>query len=330
MADRPTGTTRDPKLQSRSSRKAKQAQVRVKTRSESASRRPKALPAGLEPAVPGVHSTRLPPSEQRNPRSMKLDRLSIAQGVRLMLTEDAKVPRALLRQQKQLARAVQAVAHAFRAGGTLFYVGAGSSGRLGVLDASECPVTFHSPPEMVQGIIAGGRAALWRAVEGAEDDWSAGAQAILQRRAGTRDVVLGIAASGTTPFVWGALREARRRGATTVLLAFNPYLVVSQAMRPDIVIAPNLGPEVLTGSTRLKAGTATKLVLNVLSTLAMVRIGKVISNLMVDVVPGNVKLRDRAVRIVQTLTGADYSSAEAALKKFKWNIKKSCAQLNRR
>jgi N-acetylmuramic acid 6-phosphate etherase len=330
MADRPTGTTRDLKLQSRSRRKAKQPQVRITMRSESTSRRPKALRAGSESALSGVHSTRLSPTEQRNPRSMKLDRLSVAKGVRLMLTEDAKVPRALLRQQKQLARAVQAVAHAFRAGGRLFYVGAGSSGRLGVLDASECPVTFRSPPEMVQGIIAGGRAALWRAVEGAEDDWSAGARAIIQRRAGTRDVVLGIAASGTTPFVWGALREARRRGATTVLLAFNPYLVISKAMRPDIVIVANLGPEVLTGSTRLKAGTATKLVLNILTTLAMVRIGKVISNLMVDVVPGNVKLRDRAVRIVQTLTGADYSTAEAALQKSRWNIKKSCAQLDRR
>jgi hypothetical protein len=167
MADRLTGTPRDLKLQSRSSRKAKQAQVRVKTRSDSASRPPKALRAGLEPALSGVHSTRLSPTEQRNPRSMKLDRLSVAQGVRLMLTEDAKVPRALLRQQKQLARAVRAVTHAFRAGGRLFYVGAGSSGRLGVLDASECPATFRSPPERVQGIIAGGRA-LRRAVEGAE------------------------------------------------------------------------------------------------------------------------------------------------------------------
>lgn len=277
-----------------------------------------------------VRSTRLPLTEQRNPRSVNLDRMSIAQAVRLMLTEEAKVTRALLRQQKQIARAVQAVAHAFRAGGSLFYVGAGTSGRLGVLDASECPVTFRSSPEMVQGIIAGGRAALWRAVEGAEDDRLAGEEAIRQRRVGRRDVVLGIAASGTTPFVWGALRAAMRHGATTMLLVFNPYLAIPRAMRPDIVIAANLGPEVLTGSTRLKAGTATKLVLNLLTTLAMVRIGKVISNLMVDVVPGNVKLRDRAVRIVRTLTGADHAAAEAALRKSGWNIKKSCAQLNRK
>lgn len=277
-----------------------------------------------------VRSTRLSPTERRNPRSMKLDRLSVTAAVRLMLTEDAKVPRALLTQQKQLERAVQAVAHAFRLGGRLFYVGAGTSGRLGILDASECPVTFRSSPEMVQGIIAGGQTALRRAVEGAEDDRSAGAQAMVHRGVGRRDVVLGIAASGTTPFVWGALREARRRGATTALLCFNPYLAIPKALRPDIVIAANLGPEVLTGSTRLKAGTATKLVLNILTTLAMVRIGKVISNLMVDVVPGNVKLRDRAIRIVQTLTGANPAAAEAALEKCGWLIKKSCARLNRR
>ena len=278
----------------------------------------------------GVRSTRLSPTEKRNPRSMKLDRLSVAQAVRVMLTEDAKVPRALLTQRKQLTRAVQAVAQAFRRGGRLFYVGAGTSGRLGILDASECPVTFRSSPEMVQGIIAGGQTALWRAVEGAEDDHSAGAQAIVQRRVGARDVVLGIAASGTTPFVWGALSEAKRRGATSALLCFNPYLVIPRAIRPDIVIAANLGPEVLTGSTRLKAATATKLVLNILTTLAMVRIGKVISNLMVDVVPGNVKLRDRAIRIVQALTGAHRAEAEMALKKSAWVIKKSCARLNRR
>jgi N-acetylmuramic acid 6-phosphate etherase len=277
-----------------------------------------------------VRSTRLSPTEQRNPRSMKLDRLPITEAVGLILAEDSKVPRALLAQRKQLTRAVEAVTRAFRRGGRLFYVGAGTSGRLGVLDASECPVTFRSRPEMVQGIIAGGRAALWRAVEGAEDDGAAGAREIVRRRVGARDVVLGIAASGTTPFVWGALREARRRAATTALLCFNPYLVVPKAMRPDIVIAANLGPEVLTGSTRLKAGTATKLVLNIITTLAMVRLGKVLSNLMVDVIPSNVKLRDRAVRIVRTLTGADYATAEAALKKSGWSIKKSCVRLNRR
>jgi N-acetylmuramic acid 6-phosphate etherase len=261
---------------------------------------------------------------------MKLDRLSVTRAVRVMLTEDAKVPRALLAQRKQLTRAVRAVARAFRLGGRLFYVGAGTSGRLGILDASECPVTFRSSPEMVQGIIAGGQAALWSAVEGAEDNRSAGTQAIVQRRAGRRDVVLGIAASGTTPFVWGALAEARRRGATTGLLCFNPYLVIPKPLQPDIVIAANLGPEVLTGSTRLKAGTATKLVLNIITTLAMVRIGKVISNLMVDVVPGNLKLRDRAVRIVQVLTDASYAEAERALKKSGWVITKSCARLGRR
>ena len=292
--------------------------------------RPTPPPARARDGGEEVRSARLSPTEKRNPRSMKLDRLSVTRAVRVMLTEDAKVPRALLAQRKQLTRAVRAVARAFRLGGRLFYVGAGTSGRLGILDASECPVTFRSSPEMVQGIIAGGQAALWSAVEGAEDNRSAGTQAIVQRRAGRRDVVLGIAASGTTPFVWGALAEARRRGATTGLLCFNPYLVIPKPLQPDIVISANLGPEVLTGSTRLKAGTATKLVLNIITTLAMVRIGKVISNLMVDVVPGNLKLRDRAVRIVQVLTDASYAEAERALKKSGWVITKSCARLGRR
>ena len=277
-----------------------------------------------------VISTRLSPTEQRNRRSLKLDSLAVIDAVELMLSEEARVPRTLLRHRAQLARAVQAVARAFRQGGRLFYVGAGTSGRLGVLDASECPPTFRVPPTMVQAIIAGGDDALRRAVEGAEDSVSGGAKAVARRKVGRRDVVVGIAASGTTPFVWGALGEAARRGATTVLLCFNPYLKIPRALRPDMVIAANLGPEVLTGSTRLKAGTATKLVLNIISTLAMVRVGKVVSNLMVDVVPGNAKLRDRAVRIVKELTGASYAAAEGLLQKSNWVIKKSVAGPGRR
>jgi N-acetylmuramic acid 6-phosphate etherase len=183
---------------------------------------------------------------------------------------------------------------------------------------------------MVQAIIAGGEPALRRAVEGAEDDTSAGASAISFRNISSRDVVIGIAASGTTPFVWGALTEAKRRRAFTVLLCFNPYLQIPRELRPNTVIAPNLGPELLTGSTRLKAGTATKLLLNIFTTLSMVSTGKVLGNLMVDLYPANVKLRDRATRIVQDLTGRDYGTARKALERNGWIIKKAVARLGRR
>ncbi len=277
-----------------------------------------------------LSSLALSPTEQRHPRSMNLDRLPLADAIALTLREDAQIPAAILQERTKIVRAVNLIVRAFRRGGRLFYVGAGTSGRLGVLDASECPPTFRTPPAMVQGIIAGGQRALWEAVEGAEDDPKAGARAVEFRGAGRRDVVVGIAASGRTPFVWGALREARRRGATTILLCFNPHLTIPRADRPTLVITPNVGPEILTGSTRLKAGTATKLVLNIFTTLAMVRLGKVSGNLMIDVKASNTKLRDRAVRITQQLTGADYETARAALEKSHWEIKPACQRLNRR
>jgi N-acetylmuramic acid 6-phosphate etherase len=252
---------------------------------------------------------------------MELDKLPVREAVGLMLREDAGIARKLFPERHRIARVVEAVARAFRRGGRLFYVGAGTSGRLGVLDASECPPTFGTLPDLVQGIIAGGQKALWQSVEGGEDDVEAGAHAIEFRGIARRDVVAGIAASGTTPFVWGALRAAKRRGATTVLVCFNPFLKIPRTLRPAIVIAPNLGPELLTGSTRLKAGTATKQLLNMFTTLAMVRIGKVRSNLMIDLKPANIKLRDRAVRIVQELTGADYSAAQGALERSGWDVK---------
>ena len=261
------------------------------------------------------------PTEQRNPRSMKLDKLPLCQAICLMLYEDAHIIPALLKEFTRIEQAILLIVRAFQRGGRLFYVGAGTSGRLGVLDASECPPTFQTPPEMVQGIIAGGQRALWESIEGAEDDPEAGARAIGARGVGARDVVVGIAASGRTPFVWGALATAQKRRAATVLLTFNPSLRIPAGYRPRVVIAPNVGPEVLTGSTRLKAGTATKLVLNLFTTLAMVRLGKVISNLMVDVKASNTKLRDRATRILQALTGLDYASAQAALVKHHWQIK---------
>ena len=282
-----------------------------------------------QPAEERVFSTQASPTETRNRLSMKLDLMPVGRAIALMLGEDAKVPAKLLAQRKPIEQAVRAIAAAFRKDGRLFYVGAGTSGRLGVLDASECPPTFRTPPGLVQGIIAGGRTALWQSIEGAEDDAAAGGQAIEFRSVRSRDVVVGIAASGTTPFVWGALNEAKRRGAKTVLLCFNPYLKIPKAWRPDILIAPDLGPEILTGSTRLKAGTATKLILNIFTTLAMAQTGKVMSNLMVDLLPSNVKLRDRATRIVQELTGADYAMARLALEKSGWVIKKAVAKLCR-
>ncbi len=260
---------------------------------------------------------------------MKLDRMPLRKAIRLMLTEDAKIPQKLMGEVGRIEKVTEAIARALRRGGRLFYAGAGTSGRLGVLDASECPPTFRSSPKMVQGIIAGGEMALMKSVEGAEDDASAGAKEIRSSGVKGRDVVVGIAASGTTPFVWGALREAKQRKATTVLVCFNPYLEIPREYQPTIVIAPDLGPELLTGSTRLKAGTATKLLLNIFSTLAMVKLGKVMGNLMVDLNPANVKLRDRAARIVQELTNADNVSARKGLERSGWVVKKAIARLKR-
>jgi N-acetylmuramic acid 6-phosphate etherase len=288
----------------------------------SASAREADLNAGLLPL-----SRALSPTEQRNPRSLKLDRLSLSRAVALMIEEESSIATALRRQRPNIRRAIEMVVAAFRRGGRLFYVGAGTSGRLGVLDAAECPPTFRVPPQRVQGLIAGGHSALSRSVEGAEDNARAGAAAIEFRAVGKRDVVMGIAASGRTPFVWGALAAAKARGARTILLCFNPHLQISKSRRPDLVIAADVGPEVLTGSTRLKAGTATKIILNTITTLAMVRMGKVLSNLMVDLNASNRKLRERAVRIVQAVTGADASAAQAALEKSKWIVKTACHRL---
>jgi N-acetylmuramic acid 6-phosphate etherase len=280
------------------------------------------LNTGLVPVSRG-----LSPTEERNPRSLKLDRLSLSRAVALMIDEESRIGPALHKERRNIERSIELVVSALRRGGRLFYVGAGTSGRLGVLDAAECPPTFRLPPEHVQGIIAGGQTALWRSVEGAEDSAQAGAAPIAYRGVNERDVVLGIAASGRTPFVWGALTEAKKRGARTIFLCFNPKLKIPKALCPDVVIAPDVGPEILTGSTRLKAGTATKIVLNTLTTLAMVRLGKVVSNLMIDLNASNRKLRERAVRIVQAVTGADALAAQAALEKSKWIVKSACQRL---
>jgi len=279
------------------------------------------------PAWPLPRATGLSPTEQRNPLSIDLDRRSVASALDLMLGEDARIPEAVRAEARPIENSIRLIVRAFRRGGRLFYVGAGTSGRLGVLDASECPPTFSVPPEQVQGIMAGGYSALWTSIEGGEDDAEAGAKAIVFRNVTRRDVVVGIAASGRTPFVWGALHQAHRIGAATVLICFNPRLVFPRGTRPNVVIAPEVGPEVLTGSTRLKAGTATKLVLNLLTTLSMVQLGKVISNLMVDVTPSNVKLRERAVRIVRELTQTDPATAQAALAQAGWRVKEALARV---
>ncbi len=241
-------------------------------------------------------------TERRNPRTADIDLASARDIVDMMNREDATVAGVVAGEAREIARAVDTAAAVFRNGGRLFYVGAGTSGRLGVLDASECPPTFGSDPEMVQGIIAGGVAALTRSQEGAEDRPERGAQEIDERGVTSRDLVIGIAASGTTPFVHGAIHRARQLGAHTAIVTCT---TPPDAIRADceIAIVTIVGPEVVTGSTRLKAGTATKLVLNTITTGAMILLGKTYGNLMVDLRATNAKLTDRSERIVMEVTG---------------------------
>ncbi|HQX48641.1 MAG TPA: N-acetylmuramic acid 6-phosphate etherase [Planctomycetaceae bacterium] len=238
-------------------------------------------------------------TETRNPASAAIDTLSPLGIVRLMNAEDQQMIDAVAGEELAIAAAIDAIAERFSAGGRLIYVGAGTSGRLGVLDASECPPTFSTPPEMVVGIIAGGRDALIRAIEGAEDDPAAGVAELKRVNASGKDAVVGIATSGRTPFVLGAIEYARSIGALTIGLSCNRGSALSKIA--ELMITPVVGPEVITGSTRLKAGTATKLVLNMLTTGAMVRIGKTYENLMIDLKASNEKLRDRSMRIVAEL-----------------------------
>lgn len=250
-------------------------------------------------------------TEQINSHSSNLDQLNSLELVELFNQEDAKTIAAVAAAKMQLAEAIDRTALALRHGGRLFYVGAGTSGRLGVLDAAECPPTFCTPPELVQGIIAGGAAALLRSSEGLEDDADAGVEAIASRQITQLDVVVGITAGGTTPFVHGAIKAAQQRLATTIFIACVP--VEQVGIEVDIDIRLLVGPEVLAGSTRLKAGTATKLALNILSTGVMVQLGKVYGNRMVDVAITNNKLRDRALRILQALTNLSRSAAQSLL-----------------
>ncbi|MES1257351.1 MAG: N-acetylmuramic acid 6-phosphate etherase [Acidobacteriota bacterium] len=246
-------------------------------------------------------------TEQPNPASARIDRLPTEEMLRVINEEDRKVAESVTAELPHIARAVEGIVEAFRKGGRLFYIGAGTSGRLGVLDASECPPTFNVPPDWVQGIIAGGEAALSRATETTEDDPAIGVRDLLARGFGPADVLCGIAASGRTPYVLGAVAEARRMGALTVGISCTPDSELSRAVQ--IAITPLPGPEILAGSTRLKAGTATKLVLNMLTTGAFIRLGYVWGNLMVNVQPKNTKLLDRATRIIASATGVSCEEA---------------------
>ena len=251
-------------------------------------------------------------TEQRNPNSTDIDLKSTSEIVRIFHEEDKKAVAAVEAESEAIAHAIDLCVAAFRDGGRLFYVGAGTSGRLGVLDASECPPTFSTPPEMVRGIIAGGDVALRRSVEGEEDKPERGAHAIRERQLTPQDVLVGIASSGQTPYVIGALKEAHALGTTTMFLCCVPP---PEQLKRWVThfITPIVGPEIITGSTRLKAGTATKLVLNMLTTVSMIKLGKVYNNLMVDVNASNTKLVARSLRIVQAVTGVDAATAEAAL-----------------
>jgi len=272
--------------------------------------------------------TALPITEQSNPRSENLSSLSTAEIIALMNEEDAGVAAAVKRVLADVAKAVDETAARLSKGGRLFYTGTGTSGRLGVLDASECPPTFGVSPELVQGVMAGGYDACYRAVEASEDDAGAGAADLKQRGFGPGDVLVGIAASGRTPYTVGAVMYARSIGAFTVGLTCVPGSPITQAA--ELSIVPVVGPEVVTGSSRLKAGTAQKMVLNMISTATMVRLGYVSGNRMSNLQPRNVKLRDRAVRIVVAEMGVDQQTARQALEASGWVVGEALKYLSGR
>jgi N-acetylmuramic acid 6-phosphate etherase len=275
-------------------------------------------------AKQGGRTKRLP-TEQRNAASRNLDRMTAREIVVLMNREDRKVALAVKREIPAIARAVDAIVRGILKGGRLFYVGAGSSGRMGVLDAAECKPTFGVSPKLVQALIAGGRRAVRGAVEGSEDSVRNAERELRERKLTRNDIVVAITASGTTPYVVAAMKFARGRGATTVAITSNRRTPTARLAK--IVIAPEVGPEVVTGSTRLKAGTAQKMVLNMLSTAAMARLGHVYENLMIDVTPTNQKLNDRGLRILAEASGKKLSAAEHALRAAGHNMKVALVML---
>lgn len=263
------------------------------------------------------------PTEAINPATLAIDKLSAADIVEGMLAEDRKMLAAVQREKDRIAVGVDIITQALRKGGRIVFVGAGTSGRLGVLESAEMPTTFGTDPDLVLAIMAGGKNALLRAREGVEDNYEEGARSVNRLKPTRKDVVIGVSASGMTSYVRGALTRARRAGSKIVFVTCDPRTELQTFV--DLTIAPSVGPEVIAGSTRLKAGTATKLVLNMLTTAAMIRIGKTYGNLMVDVHTGSEKLRDRARRIITIVTGLEYDAADALLRQAHWNVKAAIA-----
>jgi N-acetylmuramic acid 6-phosphate etherase len=259
------------------------------------------------------------PTEQINPATLAIDKLDPTDIVEGMLNEDRKMLAAVQREKERIAVGVEIITQALRKGGRIVFVGAGTSGRLGVLESAEMPPTFGTSPDLVHAIMAGGQSAVLRAREGVEDNYEEGARQVNRLRPTKRDVVIGVSASGMTQFVRGALTRARRAGSKIIFVTCDPRTELQTFV--DLTIAPAVGPEVIAGSTRLKAGTATKIVLNMLTTASMVRIGKTYGNLMVDVQMGSEKLKDRARRILIIVTGLSYDEADKLLRKAHWNVK---------
>jgi N-acetylmuramic acid 6-phosphate etherase len=270
--------------------------------------------------VPTTHSKwQSLPTEQINPASLAIDKAPVRDIIELVINEDRKVLAAVQREKEKIAHGVEIITQSLRKGGRVIFIGAGTSGRLGVVEAAEMPPTFSTAPRLVQAIMAGGQAAVFQAKEGVEDNYEEGGRSIGRLRLSNRDVVIGVSASGITPFVRGGLTRARKAGAKIIFVTCWPGSELQNFV--DLIIAPAVGPEIIAGSTRLKAGTATKMVLNMLTTVAMIRWGKTYGNLMVDVRTGSEKLKDRAKRILGVVTGLEPDAAEALLKRARWNVK---------
>jgi N-acetylmuramic acid 6-phosphate etherase len=259
------------------------------------------------------------PTEQINRASLAIDKAPVREIIDLVINEDRKVLVAVQKEKEKIAHGVEILIQSLRKGGRVIFVGAGTSGRLGVVEAAEMPPTFGTSPRVVQAIMAGGQAAVFQAKEGVEDNYEEGGRSIGRLRLSNRDVVVGVSASGITPFVRGALTRGRKTGAKIIFVTCWPGSELQNFV--DLVIAPGVGPEIIAGSTRLKAGTATKMVLNMLTTIAMIKWGKTYGNLMVDVRTGSEKLKDRAKRILGIVTGLEPEAAEALLKRARWNVK---------
>jgi N-acetylmuramic acid 6-phosphate etherase len=259
------------------------------------------------------------PTEAINPVSLAVDKTPVPEIIDMVVNEDRKVIAAVHKERERIAHGVEIITHSLKRGGRVIFIGAGTSGRLGVVEASEMPPTFGTSPSLVQAIMAGGQEAVFRAKEGVEDNYEEGARSISRLRLTQKDVVIGVSASGMTPFVRGGLTRARKAGAKIIFVTCWPGSELQNFV--DLQIAPAVGPEIIAGSTRLKAGTATKMVLNMLTTISMIKVGKTYGNLMVDVRSGSEKLKDRARRIVTIVTGLSYDEADALLRKAKWNVK---------